>query len=64
MLDALDTAVIQLNEQDCIELMNGAAEVCLGTGKGRARGVTLSDTPTTPFPGATGCATRTRSNCL
>ena len=42
MLDALDTAVIQLNEQDCIELMNGAAEVCFGTGKGRARGVSLS----------------------
>ncbi len=42
MLDALDTAVIELNEQDCIELMNGAAELCLGTGKDRARGVALS----------------------
>ena len=42
MLDALDTAVIELNERDCIELMNGAAELCFGTGKDRARGVALS----------------------
>ena len=41
MLDVLDTAVLELDEHDCIEQMNGAAELCLGTGKDRAHGMDL-----------------------
>ena len=39
MLDVLDTAILELDEHDHIEQMNNAAELCLGTGKDRARGV-------------------------
>ncbi len=42
MLDVLDTAVLELDEHDCIEQMNNAAELCLGTGKDRAQGVSLN----------------------
>jgi two-component system nitrogen regulation sensor histidine kinase GlnL len=39
VLDDLDTAVLKLDERDCIEQMNAAAELCLGTGKDRACGI-------------------------
>jgi two-component system nitrogen regulation sensor histidine kinase GlnL len=42
LLDVLDTAVLELNSDDCIQQMNDAAERCLGTGKERSRGVRLS----------------------
>ena len=48
MLDELDTAVLELNERDCIEHMNDAAERCFGTGKDRSQGLELkriSDIP-------------------
>jgi two-component system nitrogen regulation sensor histidine kinase GlnL len=41
VIEALDTAIIELNENDGVELMNGAAELCLGTGRDRARGLRL-----------------------
>jgi two-component system nitrogen regulation sensor histidine kinase GlnL len=41
VLDDLDTAVLKLDGRDCIEQMNAAAELCLGTGKDRARGVPI-----------------------
>ena len=42
MLDVLDTAVLELNEHDRIEMMNGAAELCFGTGKDRSQGMELN----------------------
>lgn len=42
MLDVLDTAVLELNEHNRIELMNGAAERCFGTGKDRSQGMALN----------------------
>lgn len=41
MIEALDTAIVELNEHDAIELMNGAAETCLGSGRERAHGQRL-----------------------
>lgn len=41
MIEALDTAIVELNEHDAIELMNAAAELCLGSGRERARGQPL-----------------------
>lgn len=43
MIEALDTAVVELDENDRICQMNGAAEQCLGTGRDRARGAGFSD---------------------
>lgn len=37
-LEALTTAVIELDEQGCIRTMNSAAEQCLATGRERAKG--------------------------
>lgn len=42
MLDVLDTAVLELNEQNRVEHMNDAAELCFGTGKDRSHGLELS----------------------
>jgi two-component system nitrogen regulation sensor histidine kinase GlnL len=41
MLDALDTAVIELDESNRVRLMNHAAEQCLATGRERASGQSL-----------------------
>jgi two-component system nitrogen regulation sensor histidine kinase GlnL len=41
VLDALDTAVLELDETDRIKQLNNAAELCLGTGNDRLRGNTL-----------------------
>ncbi len=41
MLDALDTAVLEIDDENRIRQMNNAAEICLGTGKDRAHGVVL-----------------------
>jgi two-component system nitrogen regulation sensor histidine kinase GlnL len=41
VIEALDTAIVELNEHDAIELMNGAAETCLGSGRERAHGQRL-----------------------
>ncbi len=38
MLDSLDTAVLELDDEDRICVMNGAAEQCFATGRDRARG--------------------------
>lgn len=43
MLELLDTAVVHLDGQGCIEHMNGAAELCLGTGRDRVRGLPFKD---------------------
>lgn len=48
MIEALDTAIVELNEHDGVELMNGAAELCLGTGRERARGAPLAAVPGVP----------------
>ncbi len=42
MLEALDTAVLELDEADRVRSMNGAAEQCLGTGRERAEGQALA----------------------
>jgi two-component system nitrogen regulation sensor histidine kinase GlnL len=42
VLDVLDTVVLELDENDRIRQMNEAAELCLGTGKDRAKGVSLA----------------------
>ncbi|MFT5140508.1 MAG: two-component system nitrogen regulation sensor histidine kinase GlnL [Lysobacterales bacterium] len=42
MLNVLDTVVLELDENDRIRQMNEAAELCLGTGKDRAKGVSLA----------------------
>jgi len=41
MLDTLDTAVIELDGENRVRLMNGAAEQCLATGRERASGQAL-----------------------
>ncbi|MDX1459742.1 MAG: ATP-binding protein [Xanthomonadales bacterium] len=38
MIDALDTAVVELDDQGRIQLVNTAAEACLGTARARAVG--------------------------
>lgn len=43
MLELLDTAVVQLDGSGRIEHMNGAAELCLGTGRDRVRGLQFND---------------------
>ncbi len=43
MLDALSTAVIELDDLGCVRDMNTAAEHCLATGRERARGVLFPD---------------------
>lgn len=48
MIEALDTAIVELNEHDGVELMNGAAELCLGTGRERAQGGPLATVPGVP----------------
>jgi len=48
LIEALDTAIVELNENGSVELMNGAAELCLGTGRERAQGMRLSAFPGMP----------------
>lgn len=48
MIEALDTAIVELDEHDGLELINGAAELCLGTGRDRARGMPLGTVPGVP----------------
>jgi two-component system nitrogen regulation sensor histidine kinase GlnL len=43
MLDALSTAVVELDRQGCVLNMNAAAEHCLATGRERTRGVLFQD---------------------
>ncbi len=43
MLDALSTAVVELDDQGCVRDMNAAAEHCLATGRERAHGELFSD---------------------
>jgi len=43
LLELLDTAVVEMDGQGRIEQMNGAAELCLGTGRDRARGQQLAN---------------------
>jgi len=38
MFDALSTAIVELDDQGCVQSMNTAAENCLATGRERARG--------------------------
>ena len=38
MFDALSTAVVELDDQGCVQSMNTAAENCLATGRERAHG--------------------------
>ena len=38
MLDALSTAVVELDDQGCVRNMNTAAEICLATGRDRSHG--------------------------
>lgn len=38
MFDALSTAVVELDDQGCVQSMNTAAENCLATGRERTRG--------------------------
>lgn len=43
MLDSLSTAVVELDDQGCIQEMNAAAEHCLATGRERVRGWSFRD---------------------
>ena len=43
MLDSLSTAVIQLDDQGCVQAMNTAAEHCLATGRERVNGSLFRD---------------------
>jgi two-component system nitrogen regulation sensor histidine kinase GlnL len=43
MLDALSTAVIELDDLGCVRAMNSAAEQCLATGRERVHGWHLTD---------------------
>lgn len=48
MIEALDTAVVELDEHDRVFQMNSAAEHCFGTGRDRARGSGFSDIDRVP----------------
>ncbi|NND44893.1 MAG: PAS domain-containing sensor histidine kinase [Xanthomonadales bacterium] len=48
MIEALDTAIVELDDADGVAVMNAAAELCLGTGRERARGESLSALPGVP----------------
>lgn len=43
MLESLSTAVVELDDQGCIQVMNAAAEHCLATGRERVQGRLLHD---------------------
>jgi two-component system nitrogen regulation sensor histidine kinase GlnL len=43
MLDSLSTAVVELDDQGCVQSMNTAAEHCLATGRERVQGWLLKD---------------------
>ena len=48
MLDDLKTAVLEIDEQNCIRLMNRAAEQCLGGGRNRFAGTAIHALPGVP----------------
>jgi len=48
VFDVLDTAILELNQGDCIEAMNDAAERCLRSGKARSRGKPFSQVSGVP----------------
>lgn len=50
MLDSLSTAVVELDDQGCVQDMNAAAEHCLATGRERARGELFQDIAGIPEP--------------
>lgn len=43
MFDSLSTAVVELDDQGCVQRMNAAAEHCLATGRERVRGGLFRD---------------------
>jgi len=48
MLEALDTAVLEIDSQDCVRYMNRAAEQCLGNSRERVVGQRLMEVPGVP----------------
>lgn len=48
MLEVLDTAVLEIDSQDCVRYMNRAAEQCLGNSRERVTGHALPGMPGVP----------------
>ena len=67
MFDSLTTAVVELDAQGCIHLMNSAAEHCLATGRERALGSPFQDIdgiPETLFQAMSATVSEQRSRHL